>query len=909
VFRFLHRIACILTLGLMIPAGCAAAKDAGIPELEFEQYELSNGLRVILHQDSSLPDVAVNMWVHVGSRNEKPGLRGFAHIYEHMMFKGSGHHTGDYLPTVQGLGGRANGMTDKDRTVYWALVSPDQLETALWLESDRMGFLLDALTQDKLDNQISVVLNELRKNANEPYAESESALLELLFPSDHPYSWTVAGVPEELTAATLEDVSDFFRRYYVPNNASLCVAGNFESRQAKEWIEKYFGSLPPGPAQKRWKSWLPVLDSPRWAEIEDDVELPRVTMAWHTPARYHPLDGEFDILANILGGRKSSRLQQILVQKLGLAQSLRVRQRSRELGSTFEIEVTAAPGVELLAIEEVLVAELHRIRDKGVSNREMEIARNMLEADFLRGLERVGGFGGRANLLNRYTLFLDDPGFLASDIRRIRQATPQSVRQAARSFLGPDQKAVLHIVPGGTLQAGDAAVDRSVQPPSSGHDSFTAPGIQRGALDNGLEFYLVERHGLPLVEMHVNIKGGYAADDPSRPGNCAVTAEMLDEGADGRNALAIATDLDRLGADLECTSNFDASLIRLNIQKKNLVRGLELVGAVIMKPDFPVEEFQRIRQSFQGRQTVEADQPRTRAIKELQVRIFGAGHPYSQPYTGCGTSESLANLEIQDLRKFHADFFRPGNTAVVLVGDLTLEEARNEMDRAFGSWRGKGAADVPSEPARPVSGSRIIILDRPGSLQSTIVGGFATMPRAHPDRQTFRVLNHALGGNYSGRINRNLRSEKGYTYSARSRLVGYRDAGFFLVEAPVQIEHTAESLNELIQEIEEIGSTRPLRAEELATTQRALVNGFPRQFETLEEIATSLDRMLTCGLPLDDWQTTRERISLCNPDTVQALVDRHFDPESLVWIIVGDWGAMQSGFSIDQRDDIEVRPF
>lgn len=906
MFRTLLPVIALALIPLAAP-GAVAAAEPGIPDLEFEHYELSNGLQVILHQDSTLPDVAVNLWYHVGSRNEEPGLRGFAHVFEHMMFKGSAHHDRDYLPTLQAIGAQSNGMTDKDRTVYWDLVPPDQLELALWMESDRMGFLLDALTQEKLDNQISVVLNELGRRANEPYAESESVLLEMMYPPEHPYSWTVGGEPTELATATLEDVSDFFRRYYVPNNASLCVAGQFEPGQARQWIEKYFGSLPPGPAQRRWKSWVPVLDSVRRAELEDDVELPRLTMAWHTPARYRPLDGEFDILANVLGDRNSSRLRRILVDELGLAQGVSVRQRSRELGSIFEIEVTAAPGRDLADIEEVLEDEMRRLLDKGVSGGEVEIARNMLEADFLRGLERIGGFGGRANLLNRYNLFLGDPGFLAADLQRLRQASPASVREAARKYLDPGRKAVLHVNPAGKLRAGDAAVDRSLEPASSGLDLFAPPHIQQTTLDNGLELYLVEKHGLPLVEIHVNVMGGFAADDPARPGTCAITAAMLAEGANGRNALEIATELDRLGADLECTGDFDGSLVRLNVRKENLTRGLGLVGSLVMKPDFPAEGFSRVRRRFQGRQSLEADKPRVRAVKELQVRIFGAGHPYAQPYTGSGTEESLAALDVQDLRTFHSDYYRPDNAAVVLVGDLTLDEARAAVERAFGAWRPGAASKRPHPPASPGVGKRITVLDRPGSQQSTIVGGFATLKRAHPDRHDLGVLNHALGGNFSGRINRNLRSDKGYTYGARSRWAGYREAGFFLIEAPVQTESSAESLKELIREIEEIGTTRPLTGRELATTTHALATGFRRKFETLADIATNLDFLLTTGLPLDEWQTTRARISSCNAERISEVIkESHFNPESVIWIIIGDWEAMRSGFSDEQLLDIEV---
>ena len=325
--------------------------------------------------------------------------------------------------------------------------------------------------------------------------------------------------------------------------------------------------------------------------------------------------------------------------------------------------------------------------------------------------------------------------------------------------------------------------------------------------------------------------------------------------------------------------------------------GFSLLGDLVMKPDFPPGEFERIEADYQGRLKLEAGQPRARAVKELQTRIFGTGHPYAQPYTGSGTEEALARLAVEDLREFHDTWYQPDNVAVVVVGDLTLEEARSAVHKAFGSWKGKSPAARPCPSARDDFESRVVVLDRPGSSQSMIVGGFAGLQRAHPDRKAFQLLNHALGGNYSGRINRNLRSEKGYTYGARSRLVSFREAGFFLIEASVQKEHTAESLSELIREIDEIGSTRPLEGEELARARNAQVAGFPRQFETLKRVATSLDRMLTCGMRLDDWQTTRSRITSCDAGRMMEMARQNLDSRQVIWVIVGDWEEMKSSLN------------
>jgi zinc protease len=512
----------MLAIPIMLSIPCRAASlAADTPELPFQKYTLPNGLQVILHQDSTTPMVAVNIWYHVGAKDEKPGRTGFAHLFEHMMFQGSRHHDDEYFLPLQKVGGAVNGSTDKDRTNYWETVPADQLERALWLEADRMGWLLPALTQQKLDNQRDVVKNEKRQSENEPYARSEELLLRLMYPQGHPYAWTVIGSMEDLSAATIDDVSEFFRQYYVPNNASLCVAGDFDPEQAKEWIARYFGSIPPGRPIDRVTGWTPTLDHERRAVAQDAVQLPRLYMSWHSPGYYQPGDAECDLLADVLTSGKNSRLYRALVYEQQIAQDVTARQESRQLGGTFTITATAAPGCGLDVVEAALDRELAKLLKDGIGADELKPAVTRTEAGFIRGLERVGGFGGKADRLNRYNLYTGDPGYLPRDLERYRAATAASVAEWARRCLGFDNRAVLHILPQGDLQAGPEQADRTGVPESSGASPFTPPAIQKGVLANGLEVFLVENHRLPLVEVHLTVLSGWSSDPVDRPGTAA----------------------------------------------------------------------------------------------------------------------------------------------------------------------------------------------------------------------------------------------------------------------------------------------------------------------------------------------------------------------------------------------------
>jgi zinc protease len=708
-FLFIFSIA-LFTLGL--------SAQEKLPKIQFEKYELPNGLDVILHVDRSIPVVSVNVWYHVGSKNEKKGRTGFAHLFEHLMFEGS-EHIPNFDEPMERIGGTNNGSTNNDRTNYWENLPSNYLEMGIWLEADRMGYLLPVMDQKKLDTQRGVVQNEKRQGVdNQPYGRAFEILMSMLFPSDHPYSWTVIGSLEDLGAATLEDVKDFFKMHYTPNNASLSIAGDFDPAAAKKLVEKYFASIPPGPPIEKLKQWIPTLDGVKRIKVTDKIELPRVYMAWHTPAYYASGDAEFDVLADALSSGKNSRLYKTLVYEKEIAQDVSAYQASRELSSTFHITVTARKGHTLDEIEKVVDFELNKIFKEGITDEELMRAKVNREASFIRRLERIGGFGGKADTLNQYNVYLGDPDGFQLDLDRYAKVTGDSVLKCAADYLDLNKRVIVHFLPQGDLTSGQSEFDRTKEPPPLPEPSFSPPEIQTATLSNGLELFLVEDHKLPLLQVNLVLKSGWASDPVDRPGAAALTADLMDEGTQSRSALQISDEIMALGAFLGSGSSFDSSSVSLNVLKSKLDKGLELMTDIVLNPTFPEEELQRKKKIYLGRIQQESRQPFPSAIKLFLSTLFGKGHPYAQPYTGSGTPESINAIAQKDLVNYYRANYVPNNAAVVIAGDITLSDAKSKIQKAFGSWKKRNVKKASIAEPKALQSTKIYILDKPGAAQS-----------------------------------------------------------------------------------------------------------------------------------------------------------------------------------------------
>ncbi|MEW5925055.1 MAG: pitrilysin family protein, partial [Candidatus Zixiibacteriota bacterium] len=814
---------------------------------------------------------------------------GFAHLFEHMMFQGSEHHDVLFAKSIVKYGGVNNGSTTEDRTNYWENLPSNYLEKALWLEADRMGYLLPSMTQERLDNQRSVVMNEKRQNYDDqPYGKVRDYMRGLLYPPEHPYSWIPIGRMEDLAAASLEDVQNFFKMYYTPNNASLCIAGDFDPAQAKEWVEKYFGPIPPGPAVERIEDWVPALNEEIRATVEDKVQLPRLYMAWHTPPYFAPGDAEFDLLAGVMSSGKSSRLYKSLVYDKQIAQDVAVYQASCEIGSTFNITVTAKEGHSLEEIEKEVNRILDDIAVNGVTPEEFERSRINWESGFVRNLQTIGNFGGRADRLNTYNVYLGDPGKVRWDRDRYADATVEGLMSYYHKYIRPDARVVLYVLPYGQLAGAQTGVDMNIEPVSQADPSFTPPNIQQTELSNGMKLYLVENHKLPLVQVKLLINSGWAADPADRPGASSLTADLLNEGTKSRNAIQISDEIQDLGINLGTGSGWDNSSVDLNTLTKNLDPAIDLMADVILNPTFPEDELQRLKQHYLGQIQQESIQPFTVAYKSFLRELYGEDHPYGQPYTGTGTKESIEAISRDDIINYYRANYLPNNSAAIVVGDITLDDARARLEKAFKKWKPGEVVTHEVKRATPVDKTKIFIVDKPGAAQSTIIVGNLIGSRNDPDYLPTSVVSHMLGGSSTARLYLNLRQDKGYTYGSYSFATGRRGQGAFVSYAQVQTDVTDKAVLEFIKEIRGMTGEMPITETELTESKNYLTMSFPQDFQTLGGVADQLARIITYDLPMDEWDTYIGQINAVDIKKAVEAANKCLHPDQLVIMVYGD---------------------
>ena len=904
-------------------AGQSPASAAAVPRLEFTTFTLANGLKVIFSQDRRLPMVAVNLWYHVGPANEIPGRTGFAHLFEHMMFQGSKHVAADtHFKLLEAAGASdINGTTSFDRTNYFETVPSNQLELALWIESDRMGYLLDVLDEKALANQRDVVRNERRQSLeNRPYGVPEELLYQALYPAGHPYHGVVIGSHADLAAAQLGDVQQFFRQYYTPNNASLAIVGDFEPAAARKLVEKYFGSLKKGPDVPRITATTPPITAEKRLTVTDTVKLPRVYVAWLTPAIYKPGDAEADLTAEILGGGKSSRLYKTLVYDKQIAQAVTASQESMILGSKFTIDATARPGHTAEELEAAINEELRRFAEGGPDAVELERARNGLETRIITGLETLGGFGGKADRLNNYEHYLGTPDYLRQDIERYRTASAQTIKAFAAQYLQPTKRVVLFAIPGEKKLAGDPPATQT--PPAGGAQSVNAdepwrkdmpkPGSVRAAqfptpeqftLPSGLKVILSERSELPVVSASLVFARGSGANPADVPGLANFTAAMLDEGTKTRNALQIADEVARLGASLATGSTMDLIQISVTSLAPQFPRTLDLVADVTLNPTFPQEEVERQRASRLANLLAQKSNPSQIASRVMAAALYGPAHPYG--YVDLGTEASNKALTREAMVDYWKQHIVPGNAALVVVGAVSRKQLEALTAKAFAGWTGKAAPGTTLPAARGTS-AKLVIVDMPGAAQTQVRVASVGVPRSTPDFEALEVMNALLGGLFTSRINLNLREDKGYTYGAFSTFVFRQDAGPFYVGAGVRTDATAPSVTEIYNEIRKMKDVE-VTLDELTLGKDSLVRSMPGRFETSAQTVDSFATLFVYNLGLDYYSKYIERIGTLNAAGVHAAARKHLVPERMLVVAVGDRQKIEADLAKLNLGPMELR--
>jgi zinc protease len=879
-------------LAVAVLTGATAVILEGAPDIPFSKYVLTNGLTLIVHEDHKAPIVAVNVWYHVGSKNEKPGKTGFAHLFEHLMFNGSEHFDDDFFKGMEKVGATSlNGTTSEDRTNYFEDVPRDALDFALWMESDRMGHLLGAITQAKLDEQRGVVQNEKRQGENQPYAIAHRLITQNTWPTGHPYSWQVIGSMEDLSAASLDDVKEWFRTYYGAANATLVVAGDVQTEEVLAKVQRYFGDIPAGPPVARHETWIARRNGIQRMKAQDRVPQARIYKVWNIPPYGHTEANYLNLVSYVLSSK--GRLYKRLVIDDQAATDVSARVDLSEIAGQFLITATAKPGTGLTQVEKAIDEELAQFLAKGPSRQELQAMKIQYEAALVRGLERVGGFGGKSDRLAQNFVFTGDPNYYRTALQETREATAKQLVDSARKWLS-DGQFILEVHPFPSYGTVETQVDRGQLPVPALKPEARFPDFQRASLTNGLRIVIAERHSIPVVQMSLLIDAGFSTDTPDAAGTATLALDMLDEGTHKRSALEISGGLDALGADLRTGCSLDTASISLNTMKSKLDPALEIYADVILNPAFRTQDFARLQKQRLAAIQREKAQPTSLAYRIMPQLLFGPDHAYGKPLTGSGTTESVVKLNPANLSAYHRTWFKPNHATLVVVGDTTLDELRPMLERRFKDWH---PGEIPrkniAEVAQPARAS-IFLLDRPGAQQSVIVAGVLAPPKANPQETAIETMNFILGGTFTSRINMNLREDKHWSYGVRSSLVDTRAQRAFLCVAPVQGDKTREAMKELYHEFSGIVGENPPTEAELAKAVKDRALRLGGNWETMGAIASCLEQMVQFGLPDDYFLTYAARISVLTQPELAAAAQAVVRPHQLTWVVVGDRAKIEA---------------
>ena len=868
-----------------------------VPRIEFDTLRLANGLQVILHEDRKLPVVHVNLWYHVGSKNEKPGKTGFAHLFEHMMFEGSRNVKDEFISLMERAGanlsqGGINGTTNFDRTNYFETLPSGSLELVLWAESDRMAYLLDAVNQKNLDNQRDVVKNERRQSMdNVPYGTAVEIIFQNLFPEGHPYSWHIIGSMEDLSNASLDDVHDFFRTFYVPNNCTLTIAGRFEPDEAKELVERYFGPIAPGPPLERPERQEIELDREKRVRVFDRIPQDRLYLAWPAVAFFETDDAGLDLLTTILSDGKNSRLYKRLVYDEQIASDVSAFNHSLEIAGMVGVVATARPGVSLSELERQIDDEIRRFAKEGPTDEELARVKAGREFDFLSGLERIGGFGGKADRLNLYNTYLGSPDHFVEDFERYQSLKPRDVRRAAKHYLLKPRLTVSFLREE-SLRPEQEEPDRSKMPELKPTARFDVPEVHTTVLGNGLKLHVVPRHEVPKIGVALLVKAGATSEPVERRGLAAMTAEMLEEGTASRSALQIEAELDRMGSQLSSGGSREWSMVSMDCLERHLPESLELMADVGLHPSFPGEELERLRKQRLDHILQDRANPSAIAGRIVRMKLFGAEHPYGWPIGG--TEASVIEMNRSELERFYLRHFAPESSALIVVGDVDTGEAKELAERAFGSWSGEAYGDATLEEASR-SSREVFFVDRPGAAQSELRLAMLAPPRSTGDYYVLEVLNNVLGGGFSGRLNLNLREDKGFTYGAFSGIRYARLQSLLLGSAPVESSVTRPAIEEMLSEFDALaGWSRPITEDELAHAKEALTRGFAQRFETLAQVAGEVAELEGYDIPLSQLAAYPDGVESVTLGELREAAARDLDTGKALLVVVGDGARVRA---------------
>jgi predicted Zn-dependent peptidase len=873
-------------------------------DIPYQQFTLPNGLRVIVHTDRKAPIVAVSVWYDVGAKHEPKGSTGFAHLFEHLMFNGSENAPDDFFEPLKQVGATDfNGTTNSDRTNYFQTVPTAALERALFLESDRMGYLLGAVTQAKLDEQRGVVQNEKRQGDNQPYGLVQYKVIEGLFSPDHPYGHSTIGSMADLDAASLDTVKDWFRDNYGPNNAVLVLAGDVDLATARTLVTKYFGAIPRGKRSVTRPAPVPTLAAPKAEVMKDRVAATMITRNWAIPGSADPDSTALDVAASVLGGLASSRLDNALVKGDKTVVSVGAFAGGGAQVGNFGIRAIVRPGADAAAVNARMDQIMADFLRDGPTVDEVNRVVTTRAASTIEGLESVGGFGGKAVALAQGELFYNDPSFYKKRLALLAAQTPASVKAAANKWL---TRPVYQL----TVERGErdkyeearvpavAAVKKAPETPVKGTrgplppvgqiTGLTFPAVQRTRLKNGIELVYAQRTAVPVTQVALAFDAGTAADVPTKLGTQTLTLSMMDEGTAKLNSIQFAEAKERLGADIGTSSSLDRTTLSLDVPSANLRPALDLFADVARAPAFDDKELARVKNQQLASIAQELTNPQGLVGRVVPKLIYGSASPYAKAQ-GAGDPRAVASLTRADLVAFQQAWLRPDKAKFFVVSDRPLAEVKAALDGEFGDWTATGAAGVKdfSAPLAP-SAPKIVLIDRPDSPQSVIVGAVPTALKGTGDLVPIQTANDALGGGFLGRINMDLREKKGWSYGARGGLQTAAEAAPYVITAPVQADKTGPSLAAARENVVNFLGKEPMTTAEFTRAINGAVNALPGTYETSGAVLAAMMSNDLYKRP-DDYQTTlAQRYRGYTLSQLNGAIQGAVDPSKTVWVVVGD---------------------
>ena len=902
------------------PAPISKLVDAvNIPH---EKFTLDNGLTVLVHEDRKAPIVAVSIWYGVGSKNEPKGKTGYAHLFEHIMFNGSENAPGDYFEYTKKIGATdLNGTTWLDRTNYFQTVPTTALESALFLESDRMGYLLNGLSKEKLDNQIGVVSNEKRQGDNQPFGLVDYTRSETLFPEGHPYHHDTIGSLEDLSAASLDDMKTWFTDHYGPNNAVLVLAGDINAAQAKPLVEKWFGKIKRGKDVAPVNAPVPTLGKDIKIVMKDKVPTTRIYRNWVVPGLADPDTNSLFVGLSALGGLSSSRLDNILVRQEQTAVGASAYLIPFVHGSLVNIQVDVKPGADADAVAKRLDQILADYIKTGPTAEEVQrVAASNIAAQ-IDGLEQVGGFGGKAVALAEGQLYVGDSDFYKKELQRLATAKPAAVKAAMQKWLTrpvleirvePGEREVYKEVAAGSgsrtgtlsspafyappgsednlVSSPLSFQDRSTFPEPTGTPALDFPTVEETTLSNGIKVFFARRAAVPTVRVAVSFNAGYAADPADKRGIASMMSTMMSEGTTSLTSTQIAETEEKLGADVSVGSSLDRTVASLRAVKPNLGLSLDLLADVIKNPAFATNELERVRVQQLTRIKSENNQPQGIAVRRLPPLLYGMGHPYGGPQTGSGYAETVSAISRDDVVNFHTSWVHPAKAEIFVVGDTSLKEIKPMLEVRFGKWT-SNAAPAPAKNfavAVPAPVSRILLIDRPNAPQSLVLAGVVLDAKGSDDLLTLRAANEIFGGDFLSRINMDLRETKGWSYGVRSQVNGAEDRVPFYMFAPVQTNQTGPSVKVLIDQLKDFNGAKPVTAEELEKTIKGNVLELPGSYEQSSAVLGQMQSDRLNKRSFDYAETVAAKYTALTAKALNDEMRAKVDPSKITWLVVGD---------------------